>query len=427
VNPLQTSPTLSDEQALRQILDVTRQLAAPIDLATMLQHVMTAAKAVLSADRGSVFLYDEANRELYTTIADGTRGIRIGIDKGIAGECARTRTIINVPDCYSDPRFNQEVDRRTGYRTNNLITVPLIGLEDKLVGVMQLLNAAKGLFDARDERIADALASQAAVAIQRSMLMEEREIKLKLERDLSLAREIQEGCLPDRIPTFAGYELATYSKPADETGGDIFDLIPTPMIPGKPAETLHIMLADATGHGIGPALSVTQARSMFRLGLRLGSKLDDLVTQINAQLCDDLSSRRFITAFMGRLEPANHRVMYQSAGQGPLVHIRATDGQADARAASTIPLGVVDDIPLEEPGVIEMAPGDLFVLLTDGFYEAQNPQGKQMGTELICEYLASVRHLPAQQIMDGMVQALAEFTDGAPQLDDLTGVIIKRV
>jgi phosphoserine phosphatase len=171
-----TSPrtSSSDEQALRHVLEVTRQLAGPMELPDMLARVTSAAKAVLAADRSSLFLYDPAANELYTTIADGTRQIRLSMNTGIAGQCGSTRQIINVPDCYSDPRFNPEVDRRTGYRTQSLIAVPLLGLEDELVGVMQLLNAAHGSFDDRDERIAQAFASQAAVAIQRSMLLEER-------------------------------------------------------------------------------------------------------------------------------------------------------------------------------------------------------------------------------------------------------------
>lgn len=424
-------PFLTDEEALRQVLEVTRQLAAPTDLREMLAKVMAAAKAVLSADRSSLFLYDQTADELYTTIADGTKEIRLSTSTGLAGECARKRKIINVADCYADARFNQKVDKQTGYRTRCLITVPLVGLDDELVGVMQLLNAARGLFNQRDEGIAEALASQAAVAIQRAMLMEERLVKIKLERDLDLAREIQQDVLPKKLPQAPGYDLAAYAKPADKTGGDIYDVISLPMShqvnEGSVPKSIMLLLADATGHGIGPALSVTQARAMLRLGLRLNAPLNDLVREVNAQVTEDLSSRRFITAFMGRLDLAQHRVYYHSAGQGPLLQVHAREGVCDFHNASTIPLGIMADLPIEEVQTMDLAPGDMLVLLTDGFFEAHNPDDEQLGMKRISDFLLASLDLSSQAIMDGLVKLLADFCRGRQQEDDLTGVIVKRL
>lgn len=430
MNEHQPGQILTDEQALRQVLEVTRQLAASTDLSTMLGQVMTAAKRVLSADRSSLFLYDPATDELYTTIADGTREIRLKPGTGLAGECARKREIINVADCYADARFNQAVDKQTGYRTNCLITIPLIGLEDKLVGVMQLLNASKGLFDLRDEGIAEALASQAAVALQRAMLLEERLVKIKLEYDLNLAREIQLDVLPKKLPFVRGYDIAVFSKPADQTGGDIYDVIGLPLSdlahqPSEPTSIL-LLLADATGHGIGPALSVTQARAMLRLGLRLNADLNALVYHVNAQLNQDLSSSRFITAFMGRLDIAEHRVYYHSAGQGPILHVRGRDGKCDFRHATTVPLGITDELPMDDAETMDLAPGDMLVLLTDGFFEAHDIHDDQLGNQRIGSYLKENRHLSPQQIIDGLVKVFADFTRGRKQEDDLTAVIVKR-
>src|SRR5210317_942977 len=152
-----------DTQALRQILEVTRKLAAPFDLDTMLSEVVDAAREVLDADRGTVFLYDDQSDELVVRVGTGLEQIRIPADKGIVGESAQTREIINVPDCYADPRFNRAIDRQTGYRSRCMLTIPLIGYEDSLVGVLQILNKIDGVFDEKDEYVAQALAAQAAV------------------------------------------------------------------------------------------------------------------------------------------------------------------------------------------------------------------------------------------------------------------------
>lgn len=410
-----------------RILEVARQLAGPFELATLLTQLIDAGREVLGADRGSVFLYDPTTRELYSTVATGAKEIRFTIDKGIAGEAARTRQTICVADCYADPRFNPEVDRRTGYRTQCLIAVPLIGLDDELVGVLQLINPAKGRFDPFDEKIAQALASQAAVAIQRVRLIEERMVKMKLERDLALARQIQMNVLPDTLPVCPGYDLAGFSQPAEETGGDIYDVIVVPPShPGASDPALLLLLADATGHGIGPALSVTQVRAMLRMGLRLAAGLDDLLVQINAQVADDLESSRFVTAFFGRLDPHLHRVDYHAAGQGPLLHFHAADSSCQWHGASTLPLGILPDIPLEISKPIELAPGDLLVLLTDGFYEYQDAAGRQMGKERIGEVVQRLHSLSAREILDALRREVLAFAAGAPQLDDLTAIILKR-
>src|SRR5262245_55697227 len=163
-------PTLIDPSSLLAILEVSRKLAAPSDLTELLGLILQTGCEVTGADRGTVFLYDAETKELYSRVATGSPGdspppsdgegaragggrpsipgpsIRFSIAKGIAGECARRRATIVVDDCYADDRFNPEIDRLTGYRTRTLIAVPLIGLDDELVGVVQLLNATLGRF-----------------------------------------------------------------------------------------------------------------------------------------------------------------------------------------------------------------------------------------------------------------------------------------
>lgn len=414
---------MTEPASLLRILELTRKLAGPLELNELLGEIIDAGREVLEADRGSVFLYDKERRELFITVAHGVKELRFSVDKGIAGQSARTREIINVPDCYDDPRFNRDADLRTGYRTNCLIAVPLIGLEDKLVGVMQLLNPKKGHFDNEDENLCEVLASQAAVVIQRARLLEERLVKLRLERDLDLARQIQIGVLPESLPPCDGYDLAAFSRPADEAGGDIYDVVDL----SDRREGLLLLLADATGHGIGPALSVTQVRAMVRVALRLDAGLDDLLVHINRQLMQDLAANRFVTAFFGVLDPTANLVSYHAPGQGPLLIYRSSDGSCEWRDATTFPLGIVDDPPLDPPETVALHVGDLLVLLTDGFYEYQNPQNEQMGKDRVAEAIRLAANQSASQILDKLMAETVAFAQDAPQLDDLTAVIIKRV
>ena len=411
-----------DELALWRILDVTRELGAPSDLHEMLGKVIDAARAVLNADRGSVFLYDADANELFSTVATGADEIRFPADRGIAGECAQSRQVVNVPDCYADQRFNPEVDRKTGYRTRCLLTVPLVGFDDALVGVMQIINKNDGVFEQADEQMATALAAQCAVALQRARLIDEFLVKQKLERDLALAREIQSNVLPDELPQPAGYELAGWNTPADETGGDIYDGV------ALDEHRVGILLADATGHGIGPALSVTQFRAMFRMGVRLNAGLDNAFVQINEQLTEDLPGNRFVTAFVGMLDVREHVVNYHAGGQGPLLHFHAADETCTWLEASTLPMGIMENIDVSPPpDPIELAPGDILALISDGIYEYQNAEGKQFDNDRVGEVFRKGPCQPMADLIVSLRSAVSHFAGDAPQMDDMTVVLVKRL
>src|SRR5919109_1295976 len=123
--------------------------------------------------RSSVWLYEREADELVLRVAADLAPVRIKAGTGLVGACARSREIINVPDCYADPRFDPSTDRRSGFRTRCLLTLPLVDHKGLLVGVMQVLNKAGGTFDAADESLGRVLAAQCAVALQRTLMTEQ--------------------------------------------------------------------------------------------------------------------------------------------------------------------------------------------------------------------------------------------------------------
>jgi len=428
--------------ALWRILETTRHLATPMGVEDILHKTIASALLVLDAERGSVFLYDSKANELYTKVSTGSleaqescvstaewpgpnqsgisHDIRFPANKGIAGETAQTCRLINVPDCYADPRFNREVDRQTGFVTRCLLSIPLLGIDNTLVGVLQVLNKRLRPFDADDEQIATTLAAHCAVALQRAMLLGEYVIKQKMERDLALAREIQLGALPHELPTLPGYELSAWSKPADETGGDIYDAV------GLDDHRAALLMADATGHGIGPALSVSQLRAMFRMGLLLGADLGELMSKINLQLKSDLPDHRFITAFAGILDCSQHKIHYHSGGQAPLLHYHAGSDEAEWLEASALPMGILACAPMIAPEPREMQPGDIFALISDGFFEYSNRAGEQFGLERVAECIRSHRREPLEHVRVNLCESIHRFCGGAPQEDDMTIVLARR-
>jgi phosphoserine phosphatase RsbU/P len=408
------------EQALQQILDVTRKLAAPYDLDTMLSEVVDAARSILRAERGTVFLYDDETDELVVRVGTGLDSIRMPADKGIVGESAQTRELINVPDCYADERFNRDIDKRTGYRSRCMLTIPLIGYEDSLVGVLQILNKHDGVFDDQDEFIASALAAQAAVVLHRVKITETMLATEKLDREITVARDVQLGTLPKQMPSVPGYDVGGTFSPTDQTGGDLYDFVPLS------EHQLFLLMGDATGHGIGPALSATQVRAMLRVALRLGAGLDDTFVHINDQLVQDLPDDRFVTGFLGLLDAEKHSVRFHSGGQGPIMHFHAASGEYDWHPASTFPLGYIDQTQLAPATEISLQPGDILGLISDGIYEYENEAGEQFGQERLAEVISA--HGPGD--MEGLVQEIMQATRAhggrVPQADDITIVLVHR-
>ncbi len=293
---------------------------------------------------------------------------------------------------------------------------------------------AAGKFDSpvairrRDElgMLADSFNQMSQGLKERDILLAER---LKIERDMAVARKIQMDVLPKELPACPGYDMAAFSLPAEQTGGDIYDLVAVALDPANAGDpsSLVLLLADATGHGIGPALSVTQVRAMLRIGVRLRAELDDVFAQINRQLCQDLGSDRFVTAFLGLLDPANHSIDYQSAGQGPLLHFHAKNHRFEWLDSSMIPLGIMEEPINDGSHHMQLEPGDLIILLTDGFFEYQNGQKELFGRERVAEIILQHHHLPARDLLNELLAATTRFAGSAPQLDDMTGLIIRRL
>jgi phosphoserine phosphatase len=408
---------LSNED-LEAILGVTSRLAAPFDLPTMLAEVVDAAKQVLKADRGSVWLYDAPSNELVLQVGTGLDAVRIPAGTGIVGACAYSRAPINVPDCYADPRFDQGMDRATGYRTRCMLTLPLVDHRDALVGVMQVLNKAGGTFDREDEDLATALAAQCAVALQRARLTDALIESERMRQELEMAREVQMSTLPATMPVVSGYDVYGFSRPAEQTGGDTFDLMAT-------GRGLAVVLGDATGHGIAPALSVTQMQAMLRMAFRLGADLPTAFRNVNDQLAATLPEDRFITAFIGLLDATTHRLEFHSGGQGPIVHL-AADGTCTAHRPTSFPLGAMPLRALRPAVTIDLAAGDVVLLITDGVYEYQDDTGVCYGVARAEAIARSHGSRPMRELAARILADVEAFARGAPQLDDVTMVLVAR-
>jgi phosphoserine phosphatase len=404
-------------QNLRRLLDITRQMAVTFDLTELLGMIVRAACEVLECERATIFLYDPQTQELYSRVATGVEALRFPADRGIAGVAAQRRIVVHVPDAYADPRFNPEIDQRTGFRTRNLLTCPLDNLDGELMGVLQALNKSGGTFTPEDEDLARVLSAQAGVALQRFFLLEEYAEKQRMAHGLELARKIQQALFPKSSPQIPGYEIAGWNCSADETGGDCYDFIA--LDDGRYA----FLLADATGHGIGAALVIAQCRSLVRAMLSVTQDLSAVAARVNQILCHDLMDDRFVTALIGVLDPQAHRLRYLAAGQGPLLFVSPTG--VEARGAGGLPLAILNDSAFQVDH-FDFVPHAAAVLLTDGFYEATSLSGEQFGETRVIDFMQRRAALPLDTLIQELHAEVSRFTEGVPQADDLTAILIRR-
>jgi HD-GYP domain-containing protein (c-di-GMP phosphodiesterase class II) len=195
-------------QRLEIILDVTRRLMSVTDLDALLQLMAEATRELLASDRATIFIVDRDRGELWSRIALGTDEIRIPLGTGLAGTVAETGEVINIPDAYADPRFNPEPDQQTGYQTKSLLTYPMTGQEERVIGVFQAVNKrGGGAFTSADEDTLASLAASAAVAVENAQLVaEQKQLWQTLIETLAMtvdARDQQTAGHSQRVTRYA--------------------------------------------------------------------------------------------------------------------------------------------------------------------------------------------------------------------------------
>jgi serine phosphatase RsbU (regulator of sigma subunit) len=299
--------------------------------------------------------------------------------------------------------------------------VPLCDYAGRLVGVLQVLNRRSGPFGEYEQSLAEALAAQAGVALQRAKLLEHFLEKQQMERAMAIARDIQQGLLPRELPELPGYEVSGLSLPADQTGGDTYDLL------GAEGQRLMMTVADATGHGIGPALVISTTRAMLR-AVSLGERnVAAILRTVNDLLCEDLTDGRFVTCFLAELESRTHRLRFASAGHGPILLYRRGEDRFDEPPAAGPPLGVLGGIDFGEEGCCTLERGDFLAVTTDGVFEATDPTGEMFGVDRLKDKLREMRDRSAAEMIDALRRALGDHAHGLRQGDDVTAVVLKRI
>jgi serine phosphatase RsbU (regulator of sigma subunit) len=269
--------------------------------------------------------------------------------------------------------------------------------------------------------VAGAVANEIRKHVQAAL--REAETTRKLERvqhDLDVARSIQQSLLPRVRPNIAGFEIGGWNHSADETGGDYFDW------KVMPDGSVIVSLADVTGHGIGPALLASVCRAYSRASFNARDSLAATLANINESFGQDLTSGNFATFVAVICKADDDEVELLSAGHGPLFVYSSASDTFQMFNAQGLPLGIMPEFDSDASVKLSLKPGDLVLLITDGFFEWENAEGEQFGADRLAETVRKSSHLGPEEIIAELYLAVLDFSKGTKQKDDLTAVIIKR-
>lgn len=410
-------------EKLKAIIEASKKLTSVLDLGELLGVTLDVALQEIEAERGTVFLLDAARGEIFSRIlrADEIDEVRLPVGKGIAGWVVEHGAPLIIADAYTDPRFDPEIDHRTGFRTHDMLCLPLKKADGETLGAIQLLNKKGGTFTSDDVDYLSALASHMVIALQNAKHHLERLEQERTLKELELAAQIQLRLLPQWQPEIPGLSLRAVTRPCRYVGGDYFDFL---KLPGG---RLGVVIADVSGKGV-PASLITSALHAYMQALvetyagpaALAHKLNKLVR--SATLASS-----FLTMVFLEIDAPGGRLRICNCGHNPPVYL--SEGKTTFIKPTGTILGMFPKVEFDE---IEIAPrpGDAVLLYTDGLTEATPAAGgeetdrEEFGAERLLE-ICRLPHADAASWIRALEQAVEAFTAGAPLEDDLTIVALR--
>lgn len=404
-------------ERLRVLIGVQRALASSIEQDELLELVLDRAFDLLRPEEGAIFL----------RAADGS--IRLAAGRSTSGgdpAALHSRSLLRevvdrgqaalVLDTETDLRFQEAVSLMSvGLRC--LVAAPL-PVEDEVIGMIVLgSRMVVRQFTEDDLELLGSLAAVAALRIHNLSLANEAAERRRLEREVQLARQIQETLLPDALPQPSGWEVFARNHPSRGVSGDFYTVV-------ERGAQLDLLVADVSGKGVGAALLTASLEALAASALDRGSAPDEACASVSRLLGARTERSKFATAFLGALDPATGRMVATNAGHNPPLIVRVS-GQVESIAATGVPLGLFPGAEYTTTAVT-LDVGDLLAVYTDGITEARNGSGEEYGVDRLERALREARGLALADIVQLLEADLERFVDGEPFDDDRTMLLVRR-
>lgn len=398
--------------------DLLTQPRAPADLFEPILDLVTSA---MDPERAFLLLTDEKSGEpriKASRLRDGSAGADVTLSRSMVARVLEERTSFLLEEDGGTSDFMQQ-QSIISQGIRSAMATPLFDNE-KVIGILYADTTDPTRHYTRDELVAfSLLANVIAVALTHARLDAITAEKRRLDTELAAARSILQQIIPAALPPVPGYEICAHIEPCFEVGGDLYDVTTLP--DGRVA----VAVGDVSGKGLGAALLVSSLVPLLRAMLEKEQDLAVLAKDLNRQLWRTTDPIRYSTLFTGILDPASGRLDYVNAGHNPPVFLRA-DGAVVSLPPTGMPIALIPD-GAWSAGTVELAPGDLLALSSDGISETWRDEDTDYGDERFQALLARGRHLPVTELRDAALADVAEFRGDAPVGDDVTLLLLKRL
>ncbi|MCG3180876.1 MAG: hypothetical protein BIFFINMI_03239 [Phycisphaerae bacterium] len=407
-------------EELSAIYRVANELVGQRDLQSLLDRITRLVCEVMHVKAASLRLLDPERRELrmksvFNLSAQYLNKGPVMVEASRIDRAALGGETVYIPLLTEDPRviYPAEMERE------GLVSALVVGLvyRGRSVGVLRIYTGQRQEFQPVEVSLLRAVANQAAAAIVNTELQIETRQAEITQRQIEVARDVQRRMIPGRPPQVPGYDLAGLYTPAFDLGGDFYDFIELP--DGR----VGVAIADVVGKGVAASLMMASVRSSLRAYAFQYRSLDELMRYVNLSLCRDTLGSEFTTAFYGELDPRSGRVLYCNAGHNPPLLLRAGGEFEELSTGGTV-LGAFEDATFEV-GSVNLRPGDLLLLYTDGLPDSMNFEDEPYGMDRVRANVAHFIGQPARQVLGNIRWEVRKYTGLTQRVDDLTMVAVR--
>lgn len=412
VDPTKTHVMQGNPQ-LRALVRAARELTSHRPLPEVFEVIMDLSMEAVAAGRGVLMSQEDGDLQVRAIRGEGFQ-----ISSAVRDQVLGERKSILVRDTSLEEAF-RERKSIVAQQVKSMLAVPL-QTNDRVIGLIYLdsPNMVRQ-FTREDLHLLTIMANIAAIRIEHARLAEVEENERFYAKELSQAATIQRGLLPSGPPDVEGYSICGYNTPCLTVGGDYYDFL------SFPDGNIGLIVADVSGKGLPASLMMTSLQASVQVLFEDGRNLAGKVTKLNSAVSRNCPSGKFITFFMGVLNPHTGQFTYCNAGHNPPLVVRA-NGQVEKLEAGGIVLGILPFSDFDQRSV-EIEPGDIIVMYSDGVTEQFAPdKDEEYGEDRLAQVIAANRHLPVSQLVSVVNDSVTAFTHNAPAADDFTLLIARR-
>ncbi len=425
-NAQSLSSTVHEEATARvklhALLEVMNNLSDTLNLDKLLANLLDSLFKIFAlADRGFIVMNDQQGilQPRWSKLRQNSKGETLKISRVIIDHVMGSKEVVLSEDAASDQRFDSSKSI-LAYKIHSVMCAPLINNDGNVFGVLQVDSFNRiHRFKEEDLEVFAGVAAQAAIVINNAQLHEYAIEQRVREKDLDLAHLVQQSFLPEQKPDIDQYCFYHFYHPAEKIGGDFYDYIV--LADGR----IAVIVADVTGHGVAAALLMVKLSAHVRFSLSGVLEPVQVVKELNNIFCDNSLDDRFITFVMILLNPDNDELIIVNAGHmAPLIRHQSGEVKRIGADVAGVPLGIVSGFEYESEA-LQILPGELIVMYTDGINEAENHKHEFYGDNRI-EKMMAASNENAVAFGSQLIDDLQGYCNSQHNKDDITLVAFSR-